>query len=77
MGLVNTYIANYIGRYSSFSEHLCFRIFLCTIFNTASDSTVSEDAGIEPRTTALAVRHSNHSARSHPCFHGKYKMYIK
>ncbi len=33
-----------------------------------SDSTVSEDAGIEPRTvatTALAVRRSNHSARSH------------
>jgi hypothetical protein len=34
-----------------------------------SDSTVSEDAGIEPRTvatTALAVRRSNHSALSHP-----------
>jgi hypothetical protein len=34
-----------------------------------SYSTVSEDAGIEPRTvatTVLAVRHSNHSARSHP-----------
>ncbi len=33
-----------------------------------SDSTVSEDAGIEPRTVvtlALAVRHSNPSARSH------------
>ena len=32
-----------------------------------SDTTVSEDAGIEPRTvatTALAVRRSNHSARS-------------
>ncbi len=32
------------------------------------DSTVSEDAGIEPSTvatTALAVRRSNHSARSH------------
>jgi hypothetical protein len=32
-------------------------------------STVLEDAGIEPRTVAtlaLAVRHSNHSARSHP-----------
>ncbi len=46
-----------------------------------SDSTVSEDAGIEPRTVAtpaLAVRRSNHSpryihnsARSHPltCLH--------
>ncbi len=34
-----------------------------------SDSTVSEDARIEPRTvatTALAVRHSDHSARPHP-----------
>jgi hypothetical protein len=34
-----------------------------------SDSTVSEDAGIEPRTvatTALTVKCSNHSARSHP-----------
>jgi hypothetical protein len=34
-----------------------------------SDSTVSEDAGIEPRTvatTALAVRRSTHSTRSHP-----------
>jgi hypothetical protein len=34
-----------------------------------SDSTVSEDAAIEPRTvatTALAVRRSNHSARSQP-----------
>ncbi len=43
---------------------------LCTVFNTASsatpsDSTVSEDAGIEPRTvetSALAVRRSNHQA---------------
>jgi hypothetical protein len=34
-----------------------------------SDSSVSEDAGIEPRTvatSALAVRHSNHSDRSYP-----------
>jgi hypothetical protein len=34
-----------------------------------SDSTVSEDAGIEPRTVAtlaLTVRRSNHLARSHP-----------
>ncbi len=33
------------------------------------DSTVSEDAGIEPKTVAtmaLAVRRSNHSARSLP-----------
>ncbi len=46
--------------------------FIFTLFNCASrpsDSTVSEDAGIEPRavaTLALAVRHSNHSPRSHP-----------
>jgi hypothetical protein len=34
-----------------------------------SDSTMSEDTGIEPRTvatSALAVRSSKHSARSHP-----------
>ncbi len=33
------------------------------------DSTLSEDVEIDPRTvatTALAVRRSNHSARSHP-----------
>jgi hypothetical protein len=42
-----------------------------------SDSTVSEDAGIEPRTVAtmatmaLAVRRSNHSARSHPLVEAK------
>ncbi len=48
-----------------------FLDFFCTLFNTCrpSDSTVSEDAGVEPRTyatSALAVRRSNHSARSHP-----------
>jgi hypothetical protein len=44
-----------------FSQHC----FICR----PSDSTVSEDAGIEPRTivtTALAVRRSSHSATSHP-----------
>jgi hypothetical protein len=51
--------------------------FLCTILHTASsadpqipsDYIMSEDAGIEPRTgatSALAVKRSNHSARSHP-----------
>jgi hypothetical protein len=51
-----------------------FRNPICTLFNTVficlpSDSTVSEDAGIEPRTVAtlaMAVRRTNHSARSHP-----------
>jgi hypothetical protein len=44
-----------------------YDIKLCFICRP-SDSTVSEDAGIEPgtvATTALAVRRSNHSARSH------------
>jgi hypothetical protein len=39
--------------------------FICS----PKDSAMSEDAGIEPRTVAttpLALRHSNHSARSHP-----------
>jgi hypothetical protein len=39
--------------------------FICRLL----DSSVSEDAGIEPRTgatLALAARRSNHSARSHP-----------
>jgi hypothetical protein len=39
--------------------------FLCR----PSDSTVSEDAGIEPRTVAtmaLTARRSNHLARFHP-----------
>ncbi len=47
---------------------------LFTVFNNSSsaappDSTVSEDAEIEPRTvapSALAVSCSNHLARSHP-----------
>ena len=52
-----------------------FCIFSCMYFIQhcficrPSDSTVSEDAGIEPRTvatSALAVRRSSHSATSHP-----------
>ncbi len=47
---------------------------ICKLFNTSSsaapsDSTVSEDARMEPRTVAtltLAVRRFNHYARSHP-----------
>jgi hypothetical protein len=49
-----------------------FFFFLCTLFNTficrPSDSTVSEDAGIEHRavaTLALTARRSYHSAGSH------------
>jgi hypothetical protein len=52
-------------------------LFFSTLFNTAScrhsDSNVLEDAGTEHRTvatSALAVRRSNHSARSHP----QYKL---
>jgi hypothetical protein len=47
-----------------------FYIFIQNCFICRpSDSTVSEDAGIEQRTvatSALAVRRSNHSTRSHP-----------
>jgi hypothetical protein len=51
----------FLGFFLSFSQQ-------CLICRPA-DSTVSEDAGIEPRnvaTLALAVRRSNHSAGSHP-----------
>ncbi len=47
---------------------LMYVIQHCFIFRP-SDSTVSEDAGIEPRTVATLVwtaRRSNHLARSHP-----------
>jgi hypothetical protein len=51
-------------------------IFKCSIQHCficrPGDSTVLEDAGIEPRTVevtlALAVRWSNHSARAHPYY---------
>ncbi len=49
-----------------FSSMYCIQhCFICR----PSDSTVSEDDGIEPRTvetSALTARRSNHSARSHP-----------
>jgi hypothetical protein len=49
---------------------LFFYVLYSTLFNSGpSDSTVSEDAGIEAKTvatTAMNVRRSNHSARSHP-----------
>jgi hypothetical protein len=45
--------------------------FLSALFSTVSSAApqIPEDAGIEPRivaTSALVVRRSNHSARSHP-----------
>ncbi len=55
---------------SSFNIFFMYDIQHCFICRP-SDSTVSEDAGIEPRTvadTTLAVCLSNHSARSHPYF---------
>ncbi len=52
----------FFGYFFMYDIQYCF---ICR----PSDSTVSEDAGIEPRTvatTALAVRSFNHSARSNP-----------
>ncbi len=49
----------------SFCSYIIQHCFICR----PSDSTVPTDAGIEPRTVAtgaLAVRRSNHQARSHP-----------
>ncbi len=48
-----------------------FYVLYSTLFiSCLSDSTMSEDAGIEPRhtvaTSALTIRRSNHWARSHP-----------
>ncbi len=59
-----TYIKNdYFVFFMFFIQHC----FICR----PSDSTVSEDAGIGPRTVAtlaLAVRRSNHSARYSPVY---------
>ncbi len=47
---------------------MIFYVLYSTVLNPL-DSTVSGDAGIEPRTvatSALVVRRSKHSARSHP-----------
>jgi hypothetical protein len=53
-----------------FLDFFSFYVLYSTLlYLRTSDSTVSEDAGTEPRTVAtvtLAVRRSNHSARSHP-----------
>jgi hypothetical protein len=51
-----------------FSPFFMYSIQHCFICRP-SDSTVSENAGFEPgtvATTALAVRRSDHLARSHP-----------
>ncbi len=56
------------GEFFFFFFFFMYDIQHCFI-GRPSDSTVSEDAGIEPRTvatTALAVRRSNQAARSHP-----------
>jgi hypothetical protein len=48
-----------------FQQYYIQKCFICC----PSDSTVSEDAGNEPRTfatSALVVRHSKNFARSHP-----------
>ncbi len=54
------------GRFFDFFSMYCNQhCFICL----PSDSSVSEDAGFDPRTvatSALAVRRSNNSARSHP-----------
>jgi len=56
------------GNFLKLKTFFMYNIQHCFICHP-SDSTVSEDAGIEPRTvatTALAVIRSNHSARSYP-----------
>ncbi len=55
----------FFGGFFIFFPYCIQHCFICR----PSDSTVPTDAGIEPRTVAtgaLAVRHSNHLARSHP-----------
>ncbi len=52
-----------------FCNFLCMYIIQHCFICRLSDSTVSENAGIEPRkvvSSALAVRRSSHSATSHP-----------
>ncbi len=59
-----------------FLDFLCMHFtqhcFLCR----HSDFAVSEDAGIEPSTSTLAIRRSSHSATSHPlfCFSDSFSM---
>jgi hypothetical protein len=66
-GSGNTFF--FTGGFLIFYLSSMYCIQHCFICRPPSDSTVSEDAGIEPRTvatSALAVRHSNLSAKSHP-----------
>jgi hypothetical protein len=57
-------------RQPTLQNTVFLKYFIQQFFNCRpSDSTVSMDAGINPRPVvilALAVRHFNHSARSHP-----------
>jgi aryl carrier-like protein len=61
-----------LGTGNFFFMYFCLTLLHCfTATASPPPSTVSEDAEIEPRTIAtsalaLAVRRSNHSARSHP-----------
>ncbi len=70
-GLMTLMIQNNIAvgiQFKGARQRFMFIIQHCFIC-CPSDSTVSEDAGIEPRTAttlALAVRLSHHSARTHP-----------
>ncbi len=50
------------GDFFYFVQYFIQHCFICR----PSDSTVSEDAGIDPRTSAPAVRRSNLLDRSHP-----------
>ncbi len=67
----------FFGRFF-FLSYCIQHCFICR----PSDSTVPTDAGIEPRTVAtgaLAVRRSNHQARSHPhiqCYHLCYHLML-
>jgi hypothetical protein len=57
----------FLGDFFYLFSYYIHHSFICR----PTDSTVPTDAGIEPRTVAtdaLAVRRSNHLARSHPLF---------
>jgi hypothetical protein len=61
---INLFLKYFFGGFFPFFPYNIQHCFI-----RPSDSTVPTDAGIEPRTVAtgaLAVRRSNHQARSHP-----------